>query len=136
MDPNLKDLLAQTNLDDLLQSNAPQRDYNQPVATPLPAPVDPARSTTDPLQVHFASANVVGGLRSDHPVSGRLKMFALVFIGGPTILTGLILLEVVWNGTAGPVGKTIGAVLALGMIAFWPMMIFAKRRKRPSGKTQ
>lgn len=134
MDPNLKDLIAQTNLDELLRSDDPQRNYNQPVATPTSAPIDPARSTTDPLQIHFASANVLGGLRSDHPVSSRLKLFALIFIGGPTMVTGLILLEVVWNGTGGLLGKAIGAVFALGMIAFWPLMIFAKRRNRPSDK--
>lgn len=132
MDPKLKDLIAQTNLGDLLQSDAPQRDYSQPVATPAPAPVDPVRSTTDPLQTHFATASVVGGLRGERPVSGRLKLFALIFVGGPTILTGLVLLEVVWNGPAGVVGKAIGIALTLAMIAFWPLLIYAKGRKRAS----
>jgi hypothetical protein len=134
MDPNVKDLLAQTNLGELLQPSAPERVYHQPVATPTPAPPEPARSTTDPLQVHFGEVSVVGGLRSDSPVSGRLKLFALVFLGGPTIITGLLLLDLAWsNANGGLFGKIVGSLFSLGMIAFWPFIIYGKRRKPTAG---
>lgn len=130
MDPKLKDLIAQTNLGDLLQPANPQQDYQQPVAPPAPTTPEPARSTTDPLQVHFADVSVVGALRSDSPVSGRLRLTALFFLGGPTIITGLVLLDIVLrNDNATLFGKAVGALFCLGIIAFWPLIIYAKRRK-------
>ncbi len=137
MDPKLNDLLAQTNLGELLQPSAPERNYHQPVTPPTPATPEPARSTTDPLQVHFGQVSVVGGLRSDSPVSGRLKLFALVFIGGPTIITGLLLLNIVWsNANGGLFGKIVGSLISLAIMAFWPFIIYGKRRKPSSGQAR
>ncbi|WP_411852109.1 hypothetical protein ACLB90_06225 [Stenotrophomonas sp. LGBM10] len=131
MDPKLKALVEQTNLDELLQPTSREMDLHQPVAPPAPATPAPARSTADPLQIHFASADIVGGLTSGRQTSKRMKGFALAFLGGPMILSGLLLLDLVWNVPgAGVVRLVIGTALSLGLIGFWPYVIFANHRKR------
>ena len=129
MDKKLEQLMARTNLDELVARPAPQMDFNQPVETAAPAKIDVARSTTDPLQIHFAAADVVGKLKDTDTRSG-MKAFASVFLGGPLILLGLSVVAMVWsNPDLGPVRLLLGTVFGLGMAGFWPYFIFSRRRK-------
>ena len=96
MDPKLKALIEQTNLSDLLPSAPKEMDLQQPVAPPEPAKPQPARSTNDALQVYFGGTDMVGKL-ANAPTSGRIKTFAMILLGGPTIVLGLLLLGMVWT---------------------------------------
>jgi hypothetical protein len=130
VDPKLKALVDQTNLDELLQPASREMDLHQPVAPPVAATPEPARSTADPLQIHFASADIVGGLTSGRPTSARMKGFALAFLGGPMILSGLMLLSVAWSVPVRWPQAVIGTVFSLGLMGFWPYVVFANWRKR------
>jgi hypothetical protein len=130
VDPRLKDLVGRTNLDELIKPAAPQIDYNQPVETAQPAKPDPVRSTVDPFQINFASADIAGKLQDPHTGKG-VKAFALVFLGGPLMLFGLGLVYMALAGsTAGLFGRLFAILMGLGMAGFWPYVIFANRRKR------
>lgn len=128
MDPKLQELVARTNLDQLLPPASRETDTNQPVQSAAPAKAGAARSTTDPLQIHFATTDIVGKLH-DTPTSPKVKTFALVFLGGPFMIFGLLLLGLGWsNPGIGPLRLAIGTAVALLMIGFWPYVIFARHR--------
>lgn len=129
MDPKLKALIEQTNLDDLLPQASREMDLQQPVAPPEPAKPQPARSTSDALQVHFGGTDMVGKL-ANAPTGGRVKTFAMVLFGGPTIVFGLLLLGMVWTDPAKPAfARACGTLIALLLIGIWPYLLFRKREK-------
>jgi hypothetical protein len=129
MDPKLKALVEQTNLADLLPSAPQEMDLRQPVAPPEPAKPQPARSTHDALQVTFGGTDMVGKL-ANAPTSGRVKTFAMVMFGGPTIVFALILLATVWTAPGNSAFALVcGTVISLGMIGIWPYLLFRKREK-------
>lgn len=111
MDPKLKELVARTNLADLLQPTSPEIDLNQPVETALPPKSEPVRSTVDPFQINFATADIVGKLQDPRTGKGVMTV-ALVFLGGPVMIF--------W----------IGSALGLAIAGFWPYVVFARRRKQ------
>lgn len=132
MDPKLQELVARTNLDELLSPVATEINLNQPVQTTESAPAEVARSTTDPLQVHFATADILGKLQ-DSPTSSGMKTFAVVFLAGPFVIFGLMLIGMAWsNPGVGLVRQILGTIVGLGIAGFWPYIIFSRRRKRPT----
>ncbi|MDN8647717.1 hypothetical protein [Stenotrophomonas indicatrix] len=129
MDPKLKALIEQTNLSDLLPPTPREMDLQQPVAPPEPAKPQPARSTNDALQVHFGGTDMVGKL-ANAPTSGRIKTFAMILLGGPTIVFGLLLLGMVWTEPGKSVFALVyGTVIAAVLIGIWPYLLFRKREK-------
>ena len=129
MDPKLKALIEQTNLSDLLPQAPQEMDVEQPVAPPEPARPQPARSTNDALQVHFGGADMVGKL-ANAPTGKGVRTFAMIFLGGPTIALGLLLLAMVWTEPGKPVLALIyGTVVAAVLIGMWPYLLFRKREK-------
>lgn len=132
MDPRLKNLADRTNLDELLRPAAPDVDLNQPVETSAPGETEPMRSTYDPLQVNFATADMAGRLHNSR-TSRRVKMFALVFLGGPLTIFGL---EFIFMAFASPnasaAGRLLGFLFGLAMAGFWPWIIFGNRRRKAS----
>lgn len=143
MDPKLQQLVARTNLDELLTPPAPEIDLNQPVAPPASAPMEPARSTSDPLQVSFATTDVIGKLHDGGRSSG-VRWFALVFLGGPMLIFGLSLLFLTWydpqlqlfkipNDVGSALKALFGTVAGLAFSGFWPYVIF-RRRPASAGK--
>lgn len=136
MDPKLKDLVGRTNLGDLIDSAPPDMDLNQPIRTgPLPE-TTPARSTVDPFQINFATADIAGKLQDTRTGKG-VKVFALVFLGGPAMIVGLGLVCMALTSDSGSmVGKLVGIAFGLALAAFWPAIIFARRRgARPESAT-
>jgi hypothetical protein len=129
MDKKLEQLMARTNLDELVARPAPQMDFNQPVETAAPPKIDSARSTSDPLQIHFATTDIVGKLKDSDTGSG-VKTFAFVFLGGPLILFGLGMVAMAWsNPELSPLRLLLSTVFGLTMAGFWPYIIFSNRRK-------
>ncbi|SFK68844.1 hypothetical protein [Lysobacter sp. cf310] len=144
MDPKLQQLVARTNLDELLAPSAPEVDLNQPVAPPASAPMDPARSTADPFQVNFATTDVIGKLH-DGGTSSGVRWFALVFLGGPMLIFGLSLLYLTWydpqlqlfkipNDLGSALKALFGTAAGLAIGGFWPYVIF-RRRPAATDKT-
>ena len=131
MDPRLQKLKARTNFDELFKPSVPELDLNQPVqSAPLPQEIETARSTTDPLQINFATVDVVEKLHNSRTGKG-MKIFALVFVGGPTIFFGLALIVMAWsNPSMGGIRVLFATVLGSVMAGFWPYIIFANYRKR------
>lgn len=129
MDPRLKALIEQTNLPDLLPQASQEVDLQQPVAPAEPAKPQPARSTNDALQVYFGGTDMVGKL-ANAPTSGKVKTFAMILLGGPTIVFGLLLLAMVWTDPPKPVfARAYGTIIALVLVGIWPYLLFRKREK-------
>jgi len=130
MNPTLRDLGTHTNLDELLRPSTPELDLNQPVEGAPPTPeIEVARSTTDPFQVNFAAVDIAGKLHNSRTGSG-MKLFALVFVGGPITIFGLGVVAAAWsNPGLGVVRLLFATLLGLLMAGFWPYIIFANRRK-------
>jgi hypothetical protein len=129
MNPKLKALIGQTNLSDLLPQAPQEVDLQQPVAPPEPAKPQPARSTSDALQVHFGGTDMVGKL-ANAPTSRRVKIFAMILLGGPTIVFGLLLLSMVWTDPAKPVfARVCGTLISAMLIGIWPYLLFRKRER-------
>jgi hypothetical protein len=118
-------------LDEMLRPSPPEMDLNQPVeAAPEPINIDPARSTTDPFQINFATVDIVDKLHNSRTGSG-LKIFALVFVGGPTMILGLGLIVMAWSDPqADAIHVLFATLLGLAAAGFWPYVIFAGRRRR------
>jgi hypothetical protein len=131
VDPKLKELVGRTNLGELVTPAAPEIDLNQPVASaPLPPEADPIRSTVDPLQINFATVDMVGKFRGGGAGKGT-KAFALVFLGVPMMFFGLGLVVMAWTQ---PNDKLLACLFVtafgLGLAGFWPYVIYANRRKQ------
>ena len=126
-----KEVDASISLEELRRPSLPEMDLNQPVEAAPPRPnIDAARSTTDPLQINFAAADIADKLHHSHVGSG-MKVFALVFVGGPTIIAGIAFIVTAWSDHhAEPISVLIGTVLGLAVAGFWPYVIFANRRKK------
>ena len=118
-------------LDELRRPSPPEMDLNQPVeSAPLPLDIEVARSTTDPLQINFAAADIAGKLHNSRTSSG-VKTFALVFIGGPTTIFAIGLIATAWsNPRLDAMRVLFDTALGLVLAAFWPYVIFAHRRKK------
>lgn len=133
MDPKLKALVDRTNLGDLIQPALPELDLNQPVETASPPTMEPARSTTDPLQINFAVADIAGKLQESRTGTG-VKTFALVFLGGPMMVFGLGVVYMAWTNTRTTLlGSLYASVVGLLFAGFWPWLVLAKRRKQSRG---
>ncbi|WP_181113027.1 hypothetical protein [Xanthomonas pisi] len=131
MDPKLKELVARTNLGDLLQPTSPEIDLNQPVETAPPTKSEPVRSTVDPFQINFATADIVGKLQDPRTGKG-VTTFALVFLGGPLMIFWIGLVFMAWTSPNGSVfGKLFASALGLAIVGFLPYVVFARRRKQP-----
>ena len=132
MNPRRQDLGTLTNLDELLKPSAPEMDLNQPVeAAPPPPEIEVARSTTDPFQINLATADIAGKLHNTR-TSSRVKIFALVFIGGPMMVFGIGIIAMAWsNPELGAIRVVFVSILGLAIAGFWPYIIFANRRKKP-----
>lgn len=129
MDPKLKALVEQTNLSDLLPQAPQEMDLRQPVAPPEAAKPQPARSTNDPLQVHFGGTDMVGKL-ANAPTGRGVRIFAMILLGGPTIVLGLLLLGMVWTEPGKSVFALVyGTIIAAVLIGIWPYLLFRKREK-------
>jgi hypothetical protein len=130
VDPKLQKLRARTNFDELFKPSEPELDLNQPVqSAPSPQEIEVARSTTDPLQINFATADIAEKLHNSRTRKG-MKIFALLFIGGPTIFFGLALVVTAWsNPSMGAARAFFATVFGLVVAGFWPYVIFANRRK-------
>ena len=130
MDPRIQKIVARTNLGDLIQPSSPDMDLNQPVEVAPPPEIDVARSTVDPFQVNFATADIAGKLQDSRTGRG-VKTFALVFLGGPMMIFGLGLVGMAWsNPTLGVIRLLFVTVFGLAIAGFWPYIIFAKRNKK------
>lgn len=143
MDPKLQELMARTNLDQLLAPPSQEVDLNQPVAPLAPEPMEPARSTVDPFQANFATTDVIGKLHDGGAGSG-VRWFALIFLGGPMLIFGLSLLYLTWydpqsgafkvpDGIGAALKALFGTVAAFAVGGFWPYIIY---RRRPPVKRQ
>ena len=123
------DFLSRTNLRDLIDAPiAEQIDVNQPIAPPEVKPREPLRSTTDPLQSNFAVADIAGALHHSRQ-KPAVKVFAFVFLGGPMILFGCFILALaITNDALGPMRTFLGIAFGIGLIAFWPYLIFVRGR--------
>ncbi len=128
MDDKLKALVERTNIDQLLAPTSRETDLNQPVQARAEVPDVQVRSTTDPLQVHFATADIIGKLQ-EPAASSRMRGFALVFIGGPTIVFGLLMIALAITGADSTPQRVFGATVGLAVIAFWPWLIYRGRRR-------
>ena len=118
-------------VDELLQPSAPEMDLNQ-LVEPAPAPlnIDPVRSTTDPLQINFASVDIGARLHNTRTGPG-IKSFALVFIGGPTIIAGLAFIFAAWTDPrADALHVLFKTLLGVAVAGFWPYIIFANGRRK------
>ncbi|GAB3092340.1 hypothetical protein [Lysobacter terrae] len=130
MDPKLKELVGRTNLGELIHHSAPEVDLNQPVDTVAPPKADVARSTTDPLQINFATADIAGKLQDSRTGKG-VKAFALIFLGGPMTIFGLGLIFMAWSSpTTSAVSAYFSTLIGLAIAGFWPYVVFANRRKQ------
>jgi hypothetical protein len=93
----------------------------------------PLRSTTDPLQVYFASADIAGGLQKP-TTKPFVKAFAWIFLAGPFIAYALMMLyTLVSNFPAEPTGKQLlarlfGLVLTVVIGGFWPFVLMRKAK--------
>lgn len=133
MDPKLKELVDRTNLGDLIQPASPELDLNQPVQTTSPPTMEPARSTTDPLQINFAVADMAGKLQESRTGAG-VKAFALVFLGGPMMIFGFGVVYMAWtNSSTTLLGALYASVVGLLFAGFWPWLVLARRRKQERG---
>jgi len=131
VDPKLQELKARTNFDELFKPSAPEMDLNQPVqSAPSLQEIQAARSTTDPLQINFAAADIAEKLHNSRTSNG-LKVVALIFVGGPTTFFGLALIISAWSNPSLGAGRALFAT-AVGLLiaGFWPYVIFANRRKK------
>lgn len=134
MDPKRKALVDRTNFGDLIQPTMPELDLNQPVETASPPTMEPARSTTDPLQINFAVADIAGKLQESRTGTG-VKAFALVFLGGPMMIFGLGVVYMAWTSTtATRLGTLYATVVGLLFVGFWPWLVLANRRKRSQSR--
>jgi hypothetical protein len=88
MDEKLKELLARTNVDELVSPAARALDLNQPVASaPEPKPRT-FHSTTDPLQIHFAAADVLGKITTSR-TPRWMRLVGMVVVCAPLAVIGL-----------------------------------------------
>jgi len=131
MNPKLQEANPEINLAELLRPSLPEMDLNQPVeASPSQPSIDEVRSTTDPLQINFATADIAGKLHNSRTSAG-VKTFALIFVGGPTMLFGLGIIVMAWSKPELDMLRALlTSVLGLAMIGFWPYIIFANRRDK------
>ena len=130
MDPKLQELLDRTNLAELIPQSVHEIDLNQPVVAAPPPKMELPRSTVDPFQINFASADIARKLQDSRTGSG-VKAFALIFLGGPMIIFGLGMIYLAWAGPRhNPLGTLCATALGLGIAGFWPYVIYANRRKR------
>jgi hypothetical protein len=133
MDPKLHELINRTNLGELLKPADSNINLTQPVETAPPPVIDVARSTVDPVQINFATSDIVGKLQDSHTSSG-VKAFAFVFLGGPLIIFGLGLIVMAWsNSELGTIRVFFATFVGLAIAGFWPYIIFANRRKKSRG---
>lgn len=135
MDPKLKALVGHTNIETLIQGKVEEVDLHQPVQSGSVPVIEPMRSTADPLQIHFATGDMVGKLREPSS-NNRMRTIAVVFIGLPMMLMALILLVSAWTSpTVTPARALLTSGIALAMFAFWPWLIFSGRRKRAASSS-
>ncbi|GEM_PF-6386965 len=88
MDDKLKELLARTNVDELVSPAARALDLNQPVASaPEPEPRT-FRSTTDPLQINFAAADVLGKITTSR-TRPWMRVVGMIVVCSPLVVIGL-----------------------------------------------
>ena len=93
----------------------------------------PLRSTTDPLQVYFASADMAGGLQKS-TTKPFVKVFAWIFLAGPCMVYALILLQGFFsNFPEQPTGTQLLARLAalaftVVLGGFWPYVLTRKEK--------
>lgn len=87
MDPKLQKLLDRTNLAELIPPSAHEVDLNQPVVAAPPPKMELPRSTVDPFQINFASADIARKLQDSRTGSG-VKAFALIFLGAQWLSSG------------------------------------------------
>lgn len=130
MDPKLKALMERTNIDELVNQAPLQFDLHQPVQSGSVAPIEPMRSTADPLQINFATADMIGKLR-EPGTNSRLRTIAVIFIGSPMMLFSVIMLGTAWTSpSVSLVRALIVSAFALAMFAFWPWLIYSGRSRR------
>ena len=130
MDPKLTEILGRTNLGELVRPAAPELDLNQPVEAVPPPKSDPSRSTTDPFQIYFATADIAGKLQDSRSGKG-VKTFALIFLGGPMMIFGVGLIFMAWsNPETSAVRAYFATLVGLAFAGFWPYVMFARRRNR------
>ena len=136
-DSKIQKLLSRTNLDQLLTPPAKELNFNPPVETKPPPAINAPRSTVDPLQVNYASADIAARFRNPR-VSNRLRVFGLLLLGGPLLLSGFVLILTVWFGpdlgqfrkpesAGGLIVNVLLTIGGLGVAGFWPCMIFANK---------
>lgn len=128
MDDKRKELVGRTNIDQLLGLTAREIDLNQPVQARQDVADVQIRSTTDPQQIHFATTDVIGKLQ-EPAASSRMRAFALVFIGGPMIVFGLMLIGMALSSDVSLLRRLLVSVLGGAMAAFWPFLIYRGRRR-------
>ena len=136
MDSKLQQLMARSNLNELIVPPSREVDLNQPVQLAEPVGLEVARSTSDPLQIHFATADIVGKLQ-EPGVRGGMRLVALLCFGGPMLMVGLGFLYLTWLtpelGLRAPHTLTdvlrslFGTVAAVATAGFWPYLIYRRR---------
>ncbi|MCW0373977.1 MULTISPECIES: hypothetical protein [Xanthomonas] len=140
MDPKLHDVLARTNVAELVQPACAEQVTHQPVQ-PEPAPPPPPRyATSDPFQYHLASTEVVGKL-AEGRTSPALRFFGWLVFGLPMASFGLMMLHAIWYDASAhalyvphtlgqAVRMLLGTASALAFVVAYPY--FTRRR---TGKT-
>ena len=118
-------------LEELLRPSAPEMDLNQPVDPVPPAlNIDAPRSTSDPLQINFATADVADKLHN-YGTSNGLKISAFVLFAVPAMIGAGWLIAKAWSDPRlRAVDVLFDTLIGLAIAGFWPYVILANRRKK------
>lgn len=97
--PNPASARTRTDIDEILPSRPVPGEVPQPVAEAAPKDVWIARTTTDPLQINFATADLAEAVQKPnrHRVLRLLAVFALTV---PSVLVSICLLQQVPYGAS------------------------------------
>jgi len=126
------DLRRLTNIEDLLGKPTPTKAEVPPppsMGEKIPGPPEVGiRSTTDPLQINFASADMAGALQKP-TTKPFVKVFAWTFLAGPFMAYALMMLyNLLTNIPDDPspaqiVARVGGLLLSVAIGGFWPYVL-------------
>jgi len=120
-----------TNIDELLGPRQAESKAEVPTAPALDdkGPPDVSlRSTTDPLQINFASADMAGGLQKSN-TKPFVRMFAWTFLAGPGFIWAAVMLyNLVVGFPSDPNPRQVlagvfGVALVIVIGGFWPFVL-------------
>lgn len=134
-----KDLLKRTNLDELIETTPETRAEHPEEVEAMPDERFQKRSTVDPLQSRFASADMMDKIQGPYR-NRRVVYGAWFFLIVPCAIFGLMLLHLIWwDSQAGGFRametgadvfwRAFNTGVALAIIGLWPYLMYWRARK-------